>query len=123
MNPLRVFRPIRPFALSQNLLRTNRIQPFSSSASQLDDVGEQKESLLDREKMDTQSTEHSKTGGDSSAASQDEAAYDPNVTQPQSEKKEAGKGNEHNPLDASGANPELGRPTEEEESGAGKKTN
>jgi len=99
-----------------------RIQAFSSSASRLDDVDESKESLLDRNKMDTQSTQHSK-GGDDSAASQDEAAYNPNVTQPQQEKKEAGKGNDSNPLDASGANPELGKPTEEEESGAGKKTN
>ena len=121
MNPLGVFRPIRPFVLSQNLVRMNRIQSFSSSASRLD-IGEQKESLLDRDKMDTQSTEGSKTGGDSSAASEHEAAYNPDITQPQSEKDEAGKGNEHNPLDASGSNPELGKPTEEEESGAGKKT-
>ena len=71
--------------------------------------------------MNTESNEGSKTGTDTSAASQDDAAFNPNITQPQSAKEEAGKGNEHNPLDASGANPELGKPTEEESSGAGEK--
>jgi len=71
--------------------------------------------------MNTESNEGSKTGTDSSSASQDEAAYNPNITKPQAEKEEAGKGNKQNPLEASGANPELGRPTEEESSGAGTK--
>jgi hypothetical protein len=72
--------------------------------------------------MNTDSNEGAKTGTDSSSAHQDEAAYNPNITQPQKAKEKAGEGNKHNPLDASGANPELGRPTEEEASGAGTKT-
>lgn len=83
---------------------------------------EQKDAQLDREKMNTESNEGSKTGTDTSTAAQSDAAYNPNITQPQSEMEEAGKGNKHNPLDVSGANSELGRPTEEEEPGAGKKT-
>ena len=72
--------------------------------------------------MNTESNEGSKSGTDASSASQDEEAYNPNITQPQSAKEEAGKGNKHTPLDASGANPELGRPMEEGDSGAGTKT-
>jgi hypothetical protein len=121
MNSIKGLRPLRPFNLSQNLLRTNRIRPFSFSSVR-SEAQEQKEAQLDREKMNTETNEGSKTGTDASSASQDEAAYNPNITQPQSAKEEAGKGNKHNPLDASGANPELGRPTEEEASGAGKKT-
>jgi len=71
--------------------------------------------------MNTESNEGTKTGTDSSAGKQDDAAYS-RQSDPQDAKDEAGKGNEHNPLDASGANPELGKPTDEESSGAGKKT-
>jgi hypothetical protein len=71
--------------------------------------------------MNTESDEGTKTGTDASSAHQDKAAYDPNITQPQKAKEKAGEGNEHNPLDASGANPELGKPTDEGASGAGTK--
>jgi len=71
--------------------------------------------------MNTESNEGTKTGTDSSSAAQEDAAYS-RQSDPQEAKKEAGKGNEHNPLDGSGANPELGTPTEEESSGAGTKT-
>ena len=77
---------------------------------------------MDRSKINTESNEGTKTGTDASSAKQDKAAYNPNITDPQKAKDEAGKGNDHNPLDASGANPELGRPTEEVDSGAGTKT-
>ena len=120
MNPVWAVRRIRPLSLSRNLLRTNKGQLISTSSVRASQK-EQKDAQLDREKMNTESNEGSKTGTDASSASQEEAAYNPNITQPQSEKEEAGKGNEHNPLDASGANPELGKPTEEEASGAGKK--
>ena len=121
MNPIRVRRSVRPLTISKSLIRTKRIRPFSSSPLQLE-LGDQKDAQLDREKMNTESNEGSKTGTDTSTASQNDAAYNPDITNPQSAKEEAGKGNKHNPLDASGANPELGKPTEEESSGAGTKT-
>ena len=121
MRPTRAFRPLRPSNLSPSPLRRNGLQPFSSSNSQLG-LEEQKDTQLHREKMNTDSNEGTKTGTDSSSAHQDEAAYDPNITQPQKAKEKAGEGNKYNPLEASGANPELGRPTEEGESGAGTKT-
>jgi hypothetical protein len=121
MRPIRAFGPLRPFNLSPSILKRNGLRPFSSSPSTLD-LEEQKETQLHREKMNTDSNEGTKTGTDSSSAHQDKAAYDPNITQPQKAKEKAGEGNKHNPLDASGANPELGRPTREEASGAGTKT-
>jgi hypothetical protein len=120
MNPTRVVRHLRPLNVSQTLLRTNGGRPITSSSAR-EDPKEQKDAQLHREKMNTESNEGSKSGTDTSSASQKEAAYNPNITQPQSAREEAGKGNDHNPLDVSGANPELGRPTEEEGPGAGTK--
>jgi len=71
--------------------------------------------------MNTESNEGSKTGTNSSSAAQGDAAFS-RESDPQKSKDKAGEGNEHNPLDASGANPELGKPTDEEASGAGGKT-
>jgi len=121
MNSTQTARHLRHFNLPQNFVRTNKVRLISSSSVRAD-LKDQKGAQLDREKMNTETNEGSKTGTDASSASQDEAAYNPSITQPQAAKEEAGKGNKHNPLDASGANPELGRPTEEEEPGAGKKT-
>jgi hypothetical protein len=121
MNSIQAARHLRHFNLSRNLLTTNKVRLISSSSVQAN-LKDQKDAQLNRSEMNTETNEASKTGTDASAASQDEAAYNPSITQPDTAKDEAGKGNEHNPLDASGANPELGRPTEEEEPGAGKKT-
>ena len=121
MNSVRAVRPLHPSSLSQNIFRTNRVRPFSSS-DVLRNEEDQKEAQLDRGKMNTERREGTKTGTDDSTTAQSSAAFNPNITQPQAEKEEAGKGNEHNPLDASGANPELGRPTEEDAPGAGTKT-
>lgn len=66
-----------------------------------------------REKINTDANEYAKSGTDDTAASNEEAAFDPEITNPQEAKKKAGEGNEVNPLDASPANPELGQPTRE----------
>ena len=71
--------------------------------------------------MNTESNEGTKTGTDASSAQQDEAAFNPDITDPQDAKDKAGEDNKQNPLEVSGANPELGKPTEKS-SGAGKKT-
>lgn len=82
----------------------------------------QREAQLDREKIDTQANEYSKSGTDEAIADQANAAFDPNVSNdPEEAKKEAGKGNEVNPLDVSPANPHLSQGTSEVEGGAGKK--
>ncbi len=47
----------------------------------------------DRESINTESTEYSKSSTDDSAAGQDKAAFDPKVTKPETAKKVAGEGN------------------------------
>lgn len=48
----------------------------------------------DKDSINTEATEYSKSGTDDAAAQQDEAAFDPSTTDPQKEKKIAGEGNE-----------------------------
>lgn len=81
----------------------------------------QRKAQEDREKLDPQANEYAKSSSDDSAAKQDEAAFDPNITDPQEAKKKAGEGNEVNPLDASPANPDISSGTAEEEGGVAKK--
>lgn len=45
----------------------------------------------DRDSIDRESTEYSKSGTDDEAAGLDQAAFDPNTTEPGAEKKAAGK--------------------------------
>lgn len=78
---------------------------------------QQREAQLDREKIDRDPNEYSKSGTDEASAANEEAAFDPNITDPQEAKKKAGEGNRGNPLDASPANPKLSEGTSEEEGG------
>jgi len=71
--------------------------------------------------MDPEASEYSKSGSDDTAASNEEAAFDPDITDPQEAKDKAGEGNEVNPLDASPANPDISSGTAEEEGGSKKK--
>lgn len=68
----------------------------------------------DRTQINPDSNEYSKSGTNDTAAGNDEAAFNPNITDPQAAKKKAGKGNRVNPLDASPANPEISKGTKEE---------
>ncbi len=71
--------------------------------------------------MAPESNEYAKSGTDDTTAANEEAAFDPNITDPQEAKDKAGEGNEVNPLDASPANPDISQGTAEEEGGAKKK--
>lgn len=83
---------------------------------------DQKEAQLDREKMDTQPNEYSKSGTDADTAQHDNAAFNPNSSNdPEKARQEAGRGSDGNPLDHSPANPELSTGTSEVEGGADKK--
>jgi len=76
----------------------------------------------DKDSIDTEATEYTKSGTDDGAARQEEAAFDPSKTDPQTEKDKAGEGNEQsgNPLEVSAANPEVSKPRGTEEGGAEK---
>lgn len=62
--------------------------------------------------------QYSKSGTDDGASDESKAAYDPNITDPKQELKEAGKGEDGNPLDVSPANPEVSKPRGKQEGGA-----
>ncbi|RDW85773.1 hypothetical protein BP5796_04098 [Coleophoma crateriformis] len=53
----------------------------------------------DRESINTDATEYTKSGTDDTAAHEEEAAFDPKITSPEGEKKKAGEGNDQNPLE------------------------
>lgn len=67
-----------------------RIQPFSQSTIR----AYPRKDSQDKDSIDTEATEYSKSGTDDGAAKQREAAFDPSTTDPQKEKDIAGKGNE-----------------------------
>ena len=71
--------------------------------------------------MNTDANEYAKSGTDDTASANEDAAFNPNITDPQEAKKKAGEGNDVNPLSASPANPEISQTTDEVSSGAGKK--
>jgi len=74
----------------------------------------------DKDSINTEATEYSKSGTDDAAAKNEEAAFDPSSTSPESERAKAGEGNEEsgNPLDVSPANQEVSKPRGETEGGA-----
>lgn len=80
-----------------------------------------REAMKDREKIEPSADEYAQSGSDSTAAANESAAFS-RTSDPQEAKKEAGKGNEVNPLDASPANPNLGTPTREVEGGSKEKS-
>ncbi|KAK5083894.1 hypothetical protein LTR05_006401 [Lithohypha guttulata] len=102
------------------LLYSRRFQTGVASSTQ--HPNPQRDAQLDREKIDRQSDEYSKSGTEEETAAQDHAAFDPNSSNdPEEAMKEAGKGNDVNPLDASPANPGLSSGTSEVSGGADKK--
>ncbi len=72
----------------------------------------------DKDSINTEATEYSKSGSDDQSARNQDAAFDPDVTSPEGEKDAAGKGKGGNPLDVSPANREVSKPRGEQEGGA-----
>lgn len=65
-----------------------RIQPFTQSTRSLFP----RKGSQDKDSIDTEATEYSKSGTDDGSARQEEAAFDPSTTDPAKEKKVAGEG-------------------------------
>lgn len=73
----------------------------------------------DKDSINTEATEYSKSGTDDQSASNEDAAFNPDVTSPEGEKDLAGKGKgKGNPLDVSPANQEVSKQRGEQEGGA-----
>lgn len=101
----RLLRP-RPFATS--LVSSDR-------SSEGGDRNPQRDAQQDREKINTDANEYAKSGTDDTAAKNEEAAFDPNITSPEGARQKAGERNEENPLDVSPANPEMSQGTAKEQ--------
>ncbi|KAL2069664.1 hypothetical protein VTL71DRAFT_14343, partial [Oculimacula yallundae] len=97
----------------------SKCHPLQSSAWRQDHVPDRNQ---DKDSIDTEATEYTKSGTDDGAAKQEEAAFDPSTTDPEQERKIAGKGTEGsgNPLDVSPANPEVSKQRGQTEGGAEK---
>jgi hypothetical protein len=105
----------RPHLLTQTPLRSISTTPRRFNGPG-DAAQHQKNAQLDRKKMDRSPNEYSQQGDQSGAAT--DAAFDPNVTDPQEAKKKAGEGNSVNPLEDSPANPDISQGTDEEAGGS-----
>ncbi|PSS22282.1 hypothetical protein M430DRAFT_65476 [Amorphotheca resinae ATCC 22711] len=90
---------------------TRPIRPFSQSS-----LGSYpRKDSQDKDSINTESTEYSKSGTDDATARQD-TAFDPTKTDPE-EQKNSGKGDENsgNPLDVSPANQEVSKARDQQE--------
>lgn len=64
------------------------MRPFSQSAIR----AYPRKNSQDKDSMDTEPTEYSKSGTDAEAAGEGQAAFDPSITKPGEEKNKAGEG-------------------------------
>ncbi|TVY31036.1 hypothetical protein LHYA1_G000206 [Lachnellula hyalina] len=75
-----------------------------------------------KDSIDTEATEYTKSGTDDQTAANEDAAFNPDITSPEAEKKAAGKGNEGktngNPLEVSPANRDISHQTDGQHAGA-----
>jgi len=120
MSPASVLRLSARQSLSSPISRTSpssirSLRPFSQTPlPRFPRKGSE-----DRNDIDTEATEYSKSGTDDASARQEKASFDPKTTDPEKEKKVAGEGEgAGNPLEVSPANPEVSKPRGETEGGA-----
>lgn len=81
--------PLRP-RISTITTSSIRLRPFSQTSL----TGYPRKGFEDRDSINAEATEYSKSGTDNAAAEEEEAAFDPSKTDPKEELKTAGKGNE-----------------------------
>ncbi|KKY14040.1 hypothetical protein UCRPC4_g06867 [Phaeomoniella chlamydospora] len=124
-----MIRSIRlPFALQPASYKS--VAPKTTIASRqfrtvLPRQDDKKSTLMDREKMNTESNEYSKTGSDAKAAQEGEAAFDPSTTSPEAEKDSSSSTapdseSQGDPLEMSPGNAKASQPRDEQEGGAQK---
>ncbi|KAK4635354.1 hypothetical protein CLAFUW4_02279 [Fulvia fulva] len=80
-----------------------------------------KQNMMDKDSINTDSREYSKTGGDDSTAATEDAAFNPNKTSPEEEHATASResgGESNNPLNVSPANKEISDPNNQQKGGA-----
>ncbi|TVY21885.1 hypothetical protein LARI1_G000292 [Lachnellula arida] len=72
----------------------------------------------DKDSINTEATEYTKSGTDDQSAANEDAAFNSEITSPEEERKVAGKGNKGNPLEASPANKDISKQRNEQDGGA-----
>jgi len=110
-------RPLHPARIPLRALSSTP-RRFAGDRDPQENSSHQRAAQVDREKIDRDPNEYSKSGTDESSAQNEEAAFNPKITDPQEAKKKAGEGNEVNPLDASPANPDISSGTSEASGGS-----
>ncbi|KAF2735868.1 hypothetical protein EJ04DRAFT_511487 [Polyplosphaeria fusca] len=111
LNSFRTFS-YHPASLPVSITATTR--PFSSTSTAL----LPRKDTQDKDSLNPTSTEYSKSGSDDAAAAGD-AAFNPNKTRPEEEKKTSNKESEGaGSLDVSPGNPEVSKPRGDQEGGA-----
>lgn len=111
----RAFAP-RPLSAPRSLRKSPHLARFSQSTR----VNQPRKNSQDKDSIDTEANEYTKSGTDDGAARQEDAAFDPNLTKPDEEHSKAGEGTDQNPLDVSPANPEVSKQRPQQEGGAEK---
>ncbi|KAL8716984.1 MAG: hypothetical protein Q9225_005734 [Loekoesia sp. 1 TL-2023] len=108
-------------ALKRQRLPAHCISPFySRQFSQSAFVKYPRKDSQDKDSINTEATEYSKSGTDDESARHEDTAFDPGVTDPGHQKDKVGEktGVSDNPLEVSPANHEVSRPRSETEGGA-----
>lgn len=95
--------------LQQAIRRGRLISPYQRNLSQTASRRVPRKGYEDKDSINTEATEYSKSGTDDQAAKQEEAAFDPSKTSPEAQKDKAGEGITGNPLEVSPANPEVSK--------------
>ncbi|KAL8674582.1 MAG: hypothetical protein Q9168_001025 [Polycauliona sp. 1 TL-2023] len=105
--------------------RTPSVQTTSTpsncrSLSQTTSLNYPRKDSQDKDSINTEATEYSKSGTDDASARQEDTAFDPNVTDPGQQKDKVGNetGASDNPLEVSPANHEISQPRHEREGGS-----
>ncbi|KAI4200459.1 MAG: hypothetical protein LQ350_003907 [Teloschistes chrysophthalmus] len=112
---------LRPLTLARSpihrpLASSSRHRLLSTSPS----LSYPRKDSQDKDSINTEATEYSKSGTDDASARQDDTAFDPSTTDPHSQKEKVGEktGSSDNPLEVSPANHEISKPRHSQEGGA-----
>ncbi|KAL8930743.1 MAG: hypothetical protein Q9208_000284 [Pyrenodesmia sp. 3 TL-2023] len=117
-----VRRPVLHASVRQQLLSSSKASksPTSRSFSQSPCIGYPRKDSQDKDSINRESVEYSKSGTDDASAGQEDTAFDPSTTDPGEQKDKVGErtGASDNPLEVSPANHDVSKPRSNTEGGA-----
>ncbi|KAL8666927.1 MAG: hypothetical protein Q9202_001167 [Teloschistes flavicans] len=109
--------------LHRSLLRSTTLAPscnYHRPLSQSTRLAYPRKDSQDKDSINTEATEYSKSGTDDASARHDDTAFDPSTTDPHEQKDQVGEktGSSDNPLEVSPANHDISKPRHPQEGGA-----